>query len=338
VNMDFGGGGVIALRILVSIFCVAIALVHVLFPEVTIDFVTLGLLIAAALPWLSPILKSIELPGGFKVELQELKREVMTEVAAAKSEVKSLGERVDTVEGFIFEGVSPEREVRLSHELTAFRNYLAQLGAPFAEGKPTVKVVPRLDDAYYDRSSVVVGEIWVDEPSIVLHAYGHYALQSMWKQIKGAHDIERFAKMDHVKITEAALADYLTASFLNDPQVRTTVQIDDAPLKSRDLSERVAIPSALEQDVHWRSLELSSRLWKRRMRLSRRRMDTAVIAGWHNFCVHDFSGEYLNEMIKQLTPEEQQRIADIPADYRTPLGDQHAAGEQLGSSPSAESG
>lgn len=39
-----------------------------------IDLTTLLLLVIAALPWLAPIFKSLELPGGLKVEFQELEK------------------------------------------------------------------------------------------------------------------------------------------------------------------------------------------------------------------------------------------------------------------------
>jgi hypothetical protein len=40
--------------ILVSVLAAAAALIHVAFPNLTIDVVTLGLLAVAALPWLVP--------------------------------------------------------------------------------------------------------------------------------------------------------------------------------------------------------------------------------------------------------------------------------------------
>jgi hypothetical protein len=43
--------------ILVSVLAVGAAVVHVAFPSLTIDVVTLGLLAVAALPWLAPVVK-----------------------------------------------------------------------------------------------------------------------------------------------------------------------------------------------------------------------------------------------------------------------------------------
>lgn len=57
-----------------TITCVALIgiALHMLFPCLKIDSITLGLLIIAMIPWLTPILKSVELPGGFKVELRDI--------------------------------------------------------------------------------------------------------------------------------------------------------------------------------------------------------------------------------------------------------------------------
>lgn len=64
------------LSIIVTVSALIIALVHLLLPTAKIDGVTLGLLALAALPWLSPFIKSVEIPGVGKIELQEVKEQV----------------------------------------------------------------------------------------------------------------------------------------------------------------------------------------------------------------------------------------------------------------------
>jgi hypothetical protein len=78
---DSRSGNLRTLRIAVS--CVAgIALVvRVLFPQLTIDAVSLGLIALGVLPWLAPLIKSAELPGGIKIEFQDVK-EAAEKVAA----------------------------------------------------------------------------------------------------------------------------------------------------------------------------------------------------------------------------------------------------------------
>lgn len=59
-------------RRVVTLVALGLALAHLLFPGLAIDAITLGLLAVAIVPWLAPLIKSLELPGGWKVELQEM--------------------------------------------------------------------------------------------------------------------------------------------------------------------------------------------------------------------------------------------------------------------------
>lgn len=61
------------LRLFITAAALLVALGHLIFPSITIDFVTIALLVIAVLPWLAPIVKSVELPGGFKIQLQDMK-------------------------------------------------------------------------------------------------------------------------------------------------------------------------------------------------------------------------------------------------------------------------
>jgi hypothetical protein len=55
-----------------------------IWPQVAIDAVALALIVIAILPWLAPLVKSLELPGGWKVEFQELQK------AASRAETAGL--------------------------------------------------------------------------------------------------------------------------------------------------------------------------------------------------------------------------------------------------------
>lgn len=61
-------------RIVISIGAALAILLHLFFPDVQVDFATLVLLMIGVAPWLAPILKSVELPGGVKIELQDVQR------------------------------------------------------------------------------------------------------------------------------------------------------------------------------------------------------------------------------------------------------------------------
>jgi len=62
------------LRSWVTLGALAIALVHVVFPVLAIDAIALVLIVVAVVPWLAPLFKSVQLPGGWKVEFQELQK------------------------------------------------------------------------------------------------------------------------------------------------------------------------------------------------------------------------------------------------------------------------
>lgn len=63
-----------ALHIAISVIAVLLAAGHLIFPAVKIDAIVVALLVFAILPWLGSIFKSVELPGGMKVQYQDLKK------------------------------------------------------------------------------------------------------------------------------------------------------------------------------------------------------------------------------------------------------------------------
>lgn len=58
----------------VTICALLIALAHIIWPSLTIDAITVTLIFIALVPWLAPLFKSLELPGGWKIEFQDLER------------------------------------------------------------------------------------------------------------------------------------------------------------------------------------------------------------------------------------------------------------------------
>ena len=59
-------------QVVITVASLALVCVHLLWPDLRIDAITLILLAAAAIPWLLPLFKSVELPGGVKLEFQNL--------------------------------------------------------------------------------------------------------------------------------------------------------------------------------------------------------------------------------------------------------------------------
>lgn len=63
-----------SIKLTITSCALAVALIHILFPSLEIDGITVTLLAIAVIPWLGPLFKTIELPGGLKVEYQDLLR------------------------------------------------------------------------------------------------------------------------------------------------------------------------------------------------------------------------------------------------------------------------
>lgn len=89
------------LRQWVTLGALSIALVHVVFPGLAIDAVALVLVIVAVVPWLAPLFKSLQLPGGWKVEFQDLQK-----VAAKADDAGLLSPPVSPEPEYAFQSVA----------------------------------------------------------------------------------------------------------------------------------------------------------------------------------------------------------------------------------------
>jgi hypothetical protein len=75
---------------------------HLVLPSLAVDAITLALLVIAVLPWVAPLVKSVELPGGLKLELRDLER------ATARADTAGLlaAEPSSVEQEFSFEAVA----------------------------------------------------------------------------------------------------------------------------------------------------------------------------------------------------------------------------------------
>lgn len=64
----------LALKIAFSVIALVLAVVHVAFPGLAIDFVTVSLLVIAGLPWIAPLVDALEMPGGWRFEFKDFER------------------------------------------------------------------------------------------------------------------------------------------------------------------------------------------------------------------------------------------------------------------------
>ena len=60
------------LQITITVVAVALAIIHIAIPSIGIDAIATSLFLVAVVPWLYPLFKSVELPGGVKFEFQDL--------------------------------------------------------------------------------------------------------------------------------------------------------------------------------------------------------------------------------------------------------------------------
>jgi len=61
-------------KLAISAAALTLVIVHNLFPTLKADTATLVFLVLMLLPWFAGVVKSVELPGGFKIELPEVKK------------------------------------------------------------------------------------------------------------------------------------------------------------------------------------------------------------------------------------------------------------------------
>jgi hypothetical protein len=78
------------LKTIITVGAVSGFATHLIFPNLKIDAVSFGFLLLALLPWLSPLIKSAKLPGGFEIEFQDVKN-AADKVAAGEPAAAAIG-------------------------------------------------------------------------------------------------------------------------------------------------------------------------------------------------------------------------------------------------------
>ncbi|MCZ6528930.1 MAG: hypothetical protein O6949_01180 [Chloroflexi bacterium] len=192
----------------------ALAAVHLLVPDIKIDAITIALLILAMAPWLAPLLKTIELPGGWKFEFRELKEKVEQELRDNVQQVRNIAERVEEIAQFAITGAAPALlKDRLARELSEYRNYMIALGVDLiGEPPPTVEIREDYDNAHYDsaKNEIVAGPHFASS-DVLFREYSHHVLDKVRGQIGLVG-----AQQDAV---ESGLADYFPCSYRDDPEL-----------------------------------------------------------------------------------------------------------------------
>lgn len=91
-------------KVLISLGALSIMLVHIFQPELSIDYITIALFVIIFIPWFTPFFKSLELPGGTKLEFQDFQR-----TGEEAGETGLLSEEVETeIQEYTFQTVADD--------------------------------------------------------------------------------------------------------------------------------------------------------------------------------------------------------------------------------------
>jgi len=164
--------------ILVSVLAAVAALIHVAFPSLTIDAVTLGLIAVAALTWLAPMVKSLKF-GSLEVDLNDLQQnlhEVKNRVEESAQKVEDLSDQVQKI---VFSGaVDAGTKTELDTAMSGFFAHLQQAGLPLPSTEPHVEVVERgrFTPMFYNARTgkILVARKLAGDLGRVLSSYGDY--------------------------------------------------------------------------------------------------------------------------------------------------------------------
>jgi hypothetical protein len=81
----------------ISGFCFLLLVLHVIWPKLSLDLTSTIILVVGLIPWLAPVIKTIELPGGFKIEVQDLKAATEKIVGSEAEPIKARSANIQTI-------------------------------------------------------------------------------------------------------------------------------------------------------------------------------------------------------------------------------------------------
>jgi len=80
----------------ITIIALIAIIARIMMPTMMIDSITLWLLAIAIVPWLAPLIKSIEW-GGAKIEFQERLKQLETDTASMHTEMENMAQKLDNM-------------------------------------------------------------------------------------------------------------------------------------------------------------------------------------------------------------------------------------------------
>jgi hypothetical protein len=186
--------------ITITAIAVLLAAAHMMRPDLQVDAAVLVLAVIAATPWLAPFVKSIKLPGGVEVELQEMKEEVQV-----------LGKRVQEAERIAIAGaVSADLSHAMRSQLGLYQRHLTEIGLA-APDPPSVKVEEGLimrENAVsgYFGDGIRIDATYARDTDWVLRDYTHFILTATLKSPDYGE-----------ALVESGVAAYFVCTFRDDP-------------------------------------------------------------------------------------------------------------------------
>lgn len=100
--------------VIISILVLVLACIRMIYPSLNVDWITIALIAIAIIPWLAPLIKSIELPGVFKVEFKDLKsaaEKIIGKIEFVKKAIPKRGKR---------KKLKPEKKIKRIDDIYTF--------------------------------------------------------------------------------------------------------------------------------------------------------------------------------------------------------------------------
>jgi hypothetical protein len=297
-DKDKAGTGLsVATSVSISVVSVTLLVIHLAWPQAKVDATALALLGLAFLPWLAPVLKTIQL-GGLKLELRDLRREVSENLAANRQRVEALADRVEKLTIAFSGSLTPELERILSAELDRFNSHLAAEGIELPETVPSVSVDEGLTRSkgaisYYDYDDhrIHIDSAYADDPDLILREYSHHVLVAPLGQLSNT---DWFATGQYA--VESALADYFVGSFREDPSIysKTAERVGDSWLATNLENDKRFGRSAARSigDAYSDAAAWGAIFWRTRALLGGEAADSLLFSLWRDQNSQEQEGDF----------------------------------------------
>lgn len=194
------------MRVLVTIGALLLALAHMIWPGISIDGITLTLIVIALIPWLQPIFKTLEFPGGWKVAFQDLQRTTQDQVRVTLQQTIATviswvqAEEIRASRHLLFEAEDSQRISRLPVEQWKqdWRQAADRVAQAFNSAGIVVQQDERLQKAWVRPTRrAILKSWWIAQPCI---RERRKEQNDLWQEFDWlAEKARRFSSPDELK-------------------------------------------------------------------------------------------------------------------------------------------